>query len=258
VSDESFDGIDRALAHGLSALAPEVDGGDETLAALRPRFRRARTRRRAAGVGVSLVALAAIGSVAQLAAPDSRHPHVQISAPPSTRSHSPTTKSSTSVSTTTRPDASPRPGSPTPTTAGHSSGPSGPSNPSNPSGGPLPSPTTVPAPVPNGDHGGSGASGADRGGDNGHGGSGPESTTVPPAPEVHTYRSAGGSVTVRFAHGQLQLLGDSASGGYRASVESEQPDDIEIRFDSAQGQSQWRIRVRVDHDGHLTHEVTQG
>jgi hypothetical protein len=258
VSDESFDEIDRALAHGLSALAPEVDGADETLSALRPRFRRARTRRRAAGVGAAFVALAGIGSVALLAAPDSQRSHVQISAPPSTRGHSPTTRSSTSVSTTIRPGSSPPPISPTPTTAGHSSGPSGPSSPSNPSRGPSPSPKTVPATVPNGDHGGSGPSGGGRGGDNGHGGSGPESTTVPAAPEVHTYRSAGGSVTVRFARGQLQLLGYSAAGGYQASVQNEQPDDIEVRFDSAQGQSRWRIRVRVDHDGQLTYEVTQG
>ena len=36
--------IDRALSSGLSALAPDVSGDEETLAALRPRFRRARTR----------------------------------------------------------------------------------------------------------------------------------------------------------------------------------------------------------------------
>jgi cytoskeletal protein RodZ len=251
VSDDSFDEIDRALAHGLSALAPEVDGGDETLDALRPRFRRARTRRRAAGIGVSLVALVAIGSVALLAAPDSERSHVQVSGSPSTRGHSSTTRSSASVSTTTRPGSTPPPSSPT--TSGHSSGPSGASNPLNPSGGPSPSPGTVPGTVPNGDRGGPGLSG---GGDNSGGGSGPQSTTVPPTSEVQTYRSAGGTVTVRFAHGQLQLLGESAATGYQATIGSDQPDDIDVRFDGAQGR--WRIRVRVDHDGHLTHEVTQG
>jgi hypothetical protein len=254
VSDESFDELDRALAHGLSALAPEVDGGDETLARLRPRFRRARTRRRAAGIGVSLVALVAIGSVALLAAPDSERAHVQVSGSPSTRGHSITSRSPTSVSTTTGPDSSPPPSSPT--TSGHSSGPSGSSNLSNPSGGASPSPGTVPGTVPNGDHGGPGPSGGGSGGENSHGGSGPQSTTVPPTSEVQTYRSAGGTVTVRFAHGQLQLLGESAATGYQASIGSDQPDDIDVRFDGAQGQ--WRIRVRVDHDGHLTHEVTQG
>lgn len=255
MSDEPFDEVDRALAQGLSALAPEVEGGDETLAALRPRFRRARTRRRAAQVGASLGALAVIGSVALLAAPDSQRSHVQVSATPSS-GHSTTTTSSTSVSSTTRPGISRPPPPPTPTTTGRSSGHSGPSD-SSSSSGPSSSPTTVPATAPNGGQGGPGPSGGGSGGDRGHEGSGPQSTTVPRAPEVHTYGSAGGTVTVRLAHGQLQLLDDSAAGGYRASVENAQPDDIEVRFDSAQGQVRWRIRVRVDHDGQLTHEVTQ-
>ena len=253
MSDDPFDEVDRALAHGLSALAPEVEAGDETLAALRPRFRRARTRRRAAQVGASLVALAVVGSVALLAAPDSQRSHVQVSATPSS-GHSTTTKSSTSVSTTTRPGVS-RP--PTPTTAGHSSGRSGPSDSSSSRGRSSSPATAVPATAPNGDHRGPGPSGAGSGGDRGHEGSGPQSTTVPRAPEVHAYGSAGGTVTVRLARGQLQLLDASAAGGYRASVENAQPDDIEVRFDSAQGQARWQIRVRVDHDGQLTHEVTQ-
>ena len=57
MSPDPFDDIDRALAGGLSALAPEVDGGDETLARLRPRFQRARSRNRVMKVGGTLVAL---------------------------------------------------------------------------------------------------------------------------------------------------------------------------------------------------------
>jgi hypothetical protein len=50
VSLEIFDDpeLDRALASGLSSLAPEVEAVDVTLAELRPRFHRARTRRRCA------------------------------------------------------------------------------------------------------------------------------------------------------------------------------------------------------------------
>jgi hypothetical protein len=248
VSDEPFDDVDRAIAHGLSALAPEVGDGDETLAALRPQFRRARTRRRAAGIGVSLVAVVALGSVAVLAAPGSRHRHVQVSGP-STSTHS-TTRSSTRVSTTTRPRSSSS--STSPTTARTSS----PSTPSNPAGGLQPgSPTAVPTTSPNNGHGGPGPSG----GDDGHGGPGnrPTTTSVPSDSGVHTYRSAGGSVKVRFVQGRLQLLSTPAADGYHASVNSAQPDDVDVRFDSDHGGPQWRVRVRVDHDGHLSAEVTQ-
>jgi cytoskeletal protein RodZ len=253
VTDEPFDDIDRALAHGLSALAPDVDSGAETLAALRPRFRRARTRRRVAGVGVSLVALAAIGSVAVIAAPDSGRSHVHVSGPPSTRGKATTTTSSTSVSSTTRPGTSP-PRTPT-NPSGHSPGTSNPTRPSQPAGGVSPSPTTVPGTGPDTGHGGPGPSGGG-GGDNGKGGSGP-TKSVPTAAEMHSYRSAGGNVTVRFAHGQLELLSSPAAAGYHASVGSRQPDDVDVRFDSDQGDGHWRIRVRVDHEGHLSAEVTQ-
>jgi hypothetical protein len=249
VTDDPFDDVDRALAHGLSALAPEVEGGDAMLAALRPRFRRARTRRRVAGVGVSLVAFAAIGSVAVIAPPNSGRTHVHVSGPPSTRGHT-TATSSTSVSITTRPGASPT-STPTTNAAGHSPETSDPTNPSKRSGGVMPTPTTVPD---TGRDGGPGPSGG--GGESGPGGSSP-TTSVPPAAEKHTYRSAGGDVTVRFADGQLELLSSPAASGYHASVRSRQSDDIDVRFDSDQGDAHWRIRVRVDSDGHLTAEVTQ-
>ena len=256
MTDEPFDDVDRALAHGLSALAPEVDGGDETLAALRPRFRRARTRRRVAGVGVSLVALAAIGSVAVLAAPDSGRAHVQVSGRPRRAGRSSTTTSSTSVSThdparrVAAVDARPRPPAflepvrPRRTRRARS-------------GGASPSPTTVP------DHGPEqrprrpGSVGRRRAA-TGHGGSRPPRRRAARRPEVQTYRSAGGSVTVRFADGQLELLSTSRGERLpRVGGQRRQPDDVDVRFDADQGRVAWRIRVRVDHDGHLTDEVTQ-
>jgi hypothetical protein len=118
-------------------------------------------------------------------------------------------------------------------------------------------PTTVPGgTVPDNGHGG--GPGPSRGGD-GHGGpgNGSTSTTVPPASEVYTYRSAGGTVTVRFSHGRLDLLSTSAAGGYHSSVRAQDPIDIDVRFDRSDGHGEWRIRVRVDDGGNLTHEVTQ-
>ena len=79
---------------------------------------------------------------------------------------------------------------------------------------------------------------------------------MPGGPEVYTYRSPGGSVTVRVAHGTLELLSDPAAGGYHAAVHDKQPDDIDVRFDRDRGRGEWRIRVQIDHDGHLTHEIS--
>jgi hypothetical protein len=75
---DSFDAVDRALAGGLSALAPDVASGDEALATLRPRFERAQTRARVARVGGTVAALLLIGSVATFVAPRSQRTHVQV------------------------------------------------------------------------------------------------------------------------------------------------------------------------------------
>jgi hypothetical protein len=80
---------------------------------------------------------------------------------------------------------------------------------------------------------------------------------VPSGAGIHTYRSAGGSVTVNFAQGRLQLLSTPAAGGYHASVNSAQPDDVDVRFDADHGGTRWRVRVRVDHNGHLSAEITK-
>ena len=247
MTDEPFDDVDRALAHGLSALAPEVDG-DETLAALRPRFRRARTRRRAARIGATFVALAVVGTAAALVAPSTKRSHVQVLAPPSTRGTTGTTKSSTSVTTTTRPGSSPSPTTPTTVSTPNASTP-------NPSGGPsraTTNPTVPGGTVPDDGHGG--GRGPSGGGDDAGPGS---TTTVPSASELHTYTSPGGRVTVRFSHGRLQLLRTSAADGYQASVPSRDPFDVEVRFDRSGDHGEWRIRVQVDHDGHLSPEITQ-
>ena len=114
MSPNDFDDIDRALASGLAALAPEVEGGDETLASLRPRFQRARTRNRAMKAGGAIAVLVVIASVAAMAAPSSRRSHVQVSSPPTTpaKISKPARTSTTSTPTTTVPHVTP----PTPTT----------------------------------------------------------------------------------------------------------------------------------------------
>ena len=240
MSADRFDGVDRALASGLSALAPDVEGGDEALAALRPRFQRALTRARVVRIGGTLLAVVVIGTAATLAAPRSTRSHVSVSSVSSTPATGRSVRSSTtSTSTTSAPGASANstPSSfSSPTTARRQ----------NPS-------ATTPATAPtNGSDPAGGGSGTSGGGDGQHG-SGQTTTTTTPANGVYAFRSQGGSVTVRFSHASLKLLGVSPANGYQAEVQSNQPDDIDVRFTDSHGE--WRIRVRVDHQGHLLHEI---
>jgi hypothetical protein len=243
VSPDPFDDIDRALASGLSALAPEVDGGDEKLAEVRPRFQRARTRARVVKIGGTVAILLAIGSVATLAAPSSQRSHVQVFSPPTTREprRHPVRTSTTSVATTTVPATSP---TSTPTTA-TSPAIVGSTNPGN--GSTATTPVTVPGTTPGTDpHGDRGGSGSSNGGDGqGHGGSSTSTTAPGSHNEVHEYQSHGGSVRVRFSHGVLSLISVSRASGYHSHVVQNRPDDIEVRFSNSHGE--WRIRIRVEH-----------
>ena len=78
---------------------------------------------------------------------------------------------------------------------------------------------------------------------------------MPPDSGLHTYDSPGGAITIRFSHGRLDLVSDAAARGYRVQVASRGPDEIDVRFDADHDHGQWRIRVQVDHDGRLTHEI---
>jgi len=221
VSPDPFDAIDRALSSGLSSLAPEVPGGDETLAALRPRFERARTRSRVVKIGGTIVALLAIGSVATLAAPHSQRTHVSVSSPssvPKTTSR-PTRPSTTISSTTTAPPTSTVT---TPTTGG--------SNPSK--GGPgATTPATVPTFVPGTTPSGNQNPGSSGGHGDGHGQSGSSTTTTfPSSHDGQTYTAPGGAIVVQFSHGSLRLIDVRPVHGYTARIDDRGPDRVRVRF----------------------------
>jgi hypothetical protein len=243
MSPDQFDDLDRALSSGLSALAPDVTGGDEALAALRPRFQRARRRARVAKIGATVVAVVAIGSVLTLAAPSSARSHVNITGPGSTPSQTTSpTRSTTTTPTTVRPVIGRG------TTSSDTRPLAGPG--SQPGLAPT-SVVTVPGTTP-GTDGHGGGPGPTGGGDH-HGHDGSSTTTTFPANDVHSYDSRGGAVTVRYGDGALTLVSVVPAAGYTSEV-SNQPDDLDVRFHGGQGD--WRIRVQVDGDGHLTSEIT--
>jgi hypothetical protein len=238
MSSDSFDELDRALASGLSALAPDDVGGDDALASMRPRFERARTRRRVAKVGVSLAALFVVGSVAVLAAPSSSRSHVTVSSPPTTRSHErpPAKRTTTSGPTTTVPNTSSTsvPAPTTPSTTGSHPSPTT----------PFTAPVTVPQTAPNG--GGPGSSGG-----NGHGGSPTTTTTFKGSSSVHTYYSPGGSITVRESRGSVVLLQQHPNSalGYSSETKDRGPDRVEVRF--SDGTHEYRIVLQVGDNGQV-------
>jgi hypothetical protein len=244
VSPDPFDDdLDRALKSGLSALAPYVGGDDDALTSLRPRFQRARTRNRVAKIGGALVALAAIASVAALAAPSSGRTHVQVSSPGTTASDPTSTPAPSSSSTTSTTASVPAVTGPAASTASssvpHSSNLSG-SSPTTP----VTVPGTTPGPAPIGNDSGNG-------GGNGHG-QGSPGTTDPSQNGAKKYDSQGGSIIVRFSHGDLTLLHVSPADGYSSSVDHNEASDIDVRFENDNGG--WRVRVRVE-NGHVTSEV---
>jgi len=243
MSPDAFDDIDRALASGLCALAPDVQGDEETLASLRPRFRRARTRARVAKIGGTVVALVVLGAVATLAAPRSTRPHVSVSSQSSVAGPTGPSVRSTTVPTTTIP------------AAGKATLPGRVTSPATPNATKTnASPTTivtVPGRAPGGGPGSSG------GGDGGGPGGSPTTTTVAPASEVQVFRSQGGSITVRISHGSLTLLAVSPASGYATDGTDTSSDSIDVRFRNG-NDDKWRIRVQIDDQGRLVHEIDAG
>ena len=237
MSDDFRDPLDRALAAGLSAIAPDTDASETALAALRPGLHRARVRARAVRVTMIATAFVLSGSVAALAAPSSRGGHVRVAAtttvPPTAAATMPTTTVDGHRATTTTTLApagvlrAAHPPTPAPirVPSGPVVTPAGPGTHPSPGGPPSVPPPTVP----------------------------PTTTTVAPNP-IHTYESPGGTVTVRFGRGALTLVSAPPAPGYTVEIHDEQADEIEVRFHSLNGE--WRIRVRVE-NGALVPEITQ-
>ncbi len=249
MSPDPFDEIDRALASGLSRLAPETHDADAALAAARPRFRRARTRARVAKIGGAIVGVLAIGSVATLAAPHSGRTHVSVSG--SSTSVSTPTSSTVRPTTTSVPAPTPvtRPGAITnPSTTPGSSAPNGKGSGTTPGTVPSTTPGSVPEP------GGTEPSGGG-GGSRGPGGSPGTPTTT--ANTVQVFNTTGGSIAVRLSNGTvLGLVSATPASGYTDDVRDSGPDRVEVRFSSGEEvKSQIDVQiengqmVRTDHSG---------
>lgn len=249
IPDDPFETIDRALSSGLSALAPNVSGDEETLAALRPRFRRARTRRRVVKAGGLLSALLVVGGVAALAAPQSQHTHVSVSSPstttPAAKKHPRKSATSTSTVPRTVPTTTPTTAL-TPTTArpNRGVGPGSSSGPGSSVTFPAPVVTTVPSqgPGPSPTTGG------------GHSPGGPPSTTPSRTMYGVVYRTPGGTITFDFKSGRLRLTNESPKPGYYKDVFRDSDHEIDVRFLRG-GEPRYRIDVQVK-DGHLVRDDT--
>jgi cytoskeletal protein RodZ len=241
VSDHFDDPRDEALARGLGALAPsEFDfDADRTLGSMRPALQRARARRRLAVSTSVLGAIVVLGAGA-VVVQDQSQSHVKIEGPTQTSVSTPgTNRTTTSPRVTTTTPSSPTP-TPTTTPAAHTG------TTRNVSGVVGGTPGTTPSSTPNsgstpGDQGGG------RRGDN-------KSTTTLAAPSTRTYSSPGGRTAIRFANGTLTLVSYTASAGYMPEVQTNKPDDIEVRFSS--DTADWRIRVRVQ-DGRVQSEIKE-
>ena len=62
------------------------------------------------------------------------------------------------------------------------------------------------------------------------------------SPVTEIYDSAGGSITVRAADGQIALVGEAApAAGFTAHVYDNGPDRVRVRFESATTESEIRV-----------------
>jgi hypothetical protein len=230
---------DSDLGRRLRAAAggePDVAGAQHSIGR---RVVRARRRRIAAVTGASAVVLVALGLTATLR--NSADEHIQTAEPDisspvdsSATSAAATSTSVSSVASSTT--VTTEPGSTT-TNAPRSTttAPGSTTAPTTPAVQPtVPAPTTTSVPGTPDDSTTSTAPPT----------SPTVSTTLAPAPDQTTpYTSDGGTITVRFSSGQLELLEVVPAAGYTTEVHTNKPDDVEVRFSN--GNDELRIRVRV-------------
>lgn len=221
--DLRFDPVDDELRRRFDAQARPEGDPDAVLDQLRPRFRRARQRRRAAFTGAAaLVAVVVVGASVALGGTGGGDGSVRV--PPATKPD----RTVPSV-VTTLPQA-------TVTTAGGTGAIGGTEAPQ------ATTPTGSDDPAANGPPG-TGAVPP------------PAPTTAPAVPQTPTYSSAGGSITVNFdGAGTVSLASSSPAPGFTAEVHDNGPTRVEVRFSN--GQTEWRIRVDVV-NGALQPEITQ-
>lgn len=226
--NEPRDDLDRALSAGLGELAAPSADADAVLTTMRPRLRRARTRHRVVRVSVVALALLGVAGVAGALSQSNKKPNVSVSHPSShgrDDAHNPPTTLHR-VTSTTAPRTAPKGngnGGVTPTTG-----------------------VSGVVPVPDRPGGNSGP------GSQHNGGSGPvASTTTVPAGQDHTYFAAGGSVTIRYANGEIHIVSVAPVAGCAVERHDDGPDRVEVRFQNCPQES----RIGVDlNDGHLVQE----
>jgi hypothetical protein len=210
VSLELFDdpALDRALASGLSDLAPEVEAVDLTLAELRPRFHRARTRRRVVRASAGVAALLVVGSFAIAGAPSVRRAHVTVESP-ARRTEPKTVPKHTSTTARPRPAPTTTPTTlPAPTNA-----PSASHTATAPRVVILPiaPPSTAAPTVPPRTN--------------------PPTSAVPsPAVGTQRYSSWAGSILVRLDHDRMVLVKVLPDAGFRGRVNAQRPSYIDVSF----------------------------
>jgi hypothetical protein len=93
--DIGFEPVDHELGRRLRTAAPTVDDTDSTLAALRPRLRRARLRHRVATSGASALAVAAVVVLALVVFEPSGGTGVHV--PPASRQKGSTTTTESTI-----------------------------------------------------------------------------------------------------------------------------------------------------------------
>lgn len=234
MTDEPRDDLDRALSAGLADLADTGGDADAVLASMQPRLRRARTRHRVMRTSAVALALLACAGVAGALSGTVEKQKVSVSHP---SSHD---RDDTHGSTTTV--------QPTPSTTV--------SNPVLPdgSGGAVSPPNTlvpgaVPIPSQPGSNDGPGGGSNDG---TGSGNEGPPSPTTTLPPEEHTYVAPGGSVTIRYANGEIHIVSVTPTAGCSVERHDDGPDRVEVRFQNCAQES----RIRVDlQDGQLVQEI---
>ncbi len=219
--DLRFDPVDDELRRRLGDQAPDPGDADLVLDELRPRLRRARTRRRAALSGaLATVAILLVLAVVALSGGGGTG---SVRTPPASGGG----------------DLSPRPGvtttlrEPTVTTLDdHGSSGSGADD------------STVTTSGTDDGTGGTGAvtPGAD-----------PVAPTAPTARQ-ESYPSTGGAIVVTSDGTTISLVSQSAATGYTAEVHDNGPTRVEVRFSN--GQTEWRIRVDLV-NGELVPEISQ-
>jgi hypothetical protein len=218
--DDRFDPVDDELRRRFADTGSPTSDPEGVLDSMRPRLERARTRRRAALTGaVATLAVAVVAVSFALSGGGESSVHT----PPA--SHSTVPRPEPSV-----PSTAPG-GVTTPTVDDHGGGTSAPVTP------PV---DTAPS---------TGAPGTVSGD-----GTAATPTAAPPVSEERAYSSAGGSIVVLLANGQVSLVSNTPAAGYGAEIHDNGPTRVEVRFND--GQTEWRIRVDVV-NGQLSPEVTK-